>query len=242
MEEALQVAICEDSQPDQSRLLQLIRESRIAAECTLFSNGEDLCKHYTPQKYDLLMMDIYMEGMTGVEAISRIREVDREVPVAFVTSSTEFALEGYRLSALKYLEKPVQREEVEESLELARRMRAAVPSFTYRRQGTEYRVRMRDLLYLEQRGHALLLHLAGDREERLYDKLSAHLAQLEQRGFFSPHKSYCVNLDAVRQLEPELRCFVMQNGENVPIRRESMGQAKKVLLDHLCRKTRGCGA
>ena len=66
-----------------------------------------------------------------------------------------------------------------------------------------------------------------------YEKLSAVEPQLEGKPFFVSHKSCCVNLSLVRRIDPELRCFEMADGSNVPIRRESMSRAKRAYEDFL---------
>ena len=73
----------------------------------------------------------------------------------------------------------------------------------------------------------------------VYEKLQNLLPQLEEQPFFHPHKSFTVNLICVEYIDNELRCFHMQNGKNVPIRRETLGKAKKALETYLFDRTRG---
>ena len=56
--------------------------------CTQFGSSEELLEAFRPGKFDLLLMDIYMDGMTGVEAVQKIREMDDAIPIAFTTTST----------------------------------------------------------------------------------------------------------------------------------------------------------
>ena len=106
MDEPLNIAICEDSPEDEKILLDILKDASIPSIPTVFRSGEDLLRDYEPLTYDLLLSDIYMTGITGVETVSRIRQVDEEIPVAFVTSSPDHTLESHRLSVLKYIEKP----------------------------------------------------------------------------------------------------------------------------------------
>ena len=81
MYEPLKIAICEDTKSEEEQLLSILNQITIPTECTIFQCGENLLKTYRPQKFDLLLMDIYMDGITGVEAISKIREIDEDIPV-----------------------------------------------------------------------------------------------------------------------------------------------------------------
>jgi len=69
-------------------------------------------------RFDLIFMDIYLDGLSGVETVWRGRERDEFVPAAFTTSSLDFALDSYRLNVEKYLEKPVSQKAVDEILAL----------------------------------------------------------------------------------------------------------------------------
>lgn len=229
MNGVLNIAVCENTKGEAEKLLDILEQSSIKNSCTVFKNAEELLKIYTPQKFDLLLMDIYMEGMNGIEAVTEIRKIDENVPVAFITESTEHALESYRLSALKYIEKPCERKHIEDILKLASLKKANAPSLVVRWFGKEQYIRLAQIIYLEVQKRLLLIHLKNGEVVSVYDKLSSVLPQLQDDLFFSPHKSYCVNLRCVQYIDKELRCFVMSNGINIPIRRESMGKAKKAL-------------
>lgn len=239
MKDCLQIAVCEDTKPEEEKLLSLLQNSSIENHCTVFHSGEALLESYAVGLFDLLLMDIYMGGMTGVEAVSKIREIDTEIPIAFITTSTEHTLESYRLSALKYIEKPYQKKAIDDILELALLKKSNLPSLVIKRNGKIEKIPFAQILYIEQQTHQCNIHLKQGKLVPVYEKLSVFFPQLEGQAFFGPHKSFSVNLSCVRFIDTELKCFVMQNGKNVPIRRESMGKAKKALEAFLFHKTRG---
>ncbi|WP_313523765.1 LytTR family DNA-binding domain-containing protein [Anaerotignum sp.] len=237
--EELHIAICEDTQSEEEKLLALLEQSEIPNRCTVFTSGEALLEAYQPQTFDLLLMDIYMGGMTGVQAVTKIRELDEEIPIAFITTSTDHTLESYRLSALKYIEKPFQKKDIEEILKLAQLKKRDAPSLVIHRNGKAEKILFSQILYLEQQTHQVMIYLKSGETMQVYDKLSAFSPQLVGQAFFTPHKSFSVNLAFVRMIDIELKCFVMQNNKNVPIRRESMGKAKKAYEGFLFGRTRG---
>lgn len=237
MEEPLRVAICEDETPDAERLLSILNTSFIKTDCTVFKNAESLLKVYQPNKFDLLLTDIYMDQMTGVEAVTKIREIDRNLPIAFITTSTDFALESYRLSVLQYIEKPFKKEELYNILELALMKKRNVPSLIIQKHGKEQKIPYSRIIYLEQHTHQLLIHLTDGTSISIYEKLSNLLPELENRDFFSSHKSFSVNLEYVDMIDTDLKCFVMSDGKNVPIRRETMSKAKQALKKYLFEHT-----
>lgn len=74
-----------------------------------YTSGEELLRQFSAGRYDLIFLDIYMGGMSGVETAKRIRALDKNVMLVFVTTSNEFASESYAVKANFYLLKPVGR-------------------------------------------------------------------------------------------------------------------------------------
>ena len=72
-----------------------------------YTSGEELLRQFSAGRYDLIFLDIYMGGMSGVETAKRIRALDKNVMLVFVTTSNEFASESYAVKANFYLLKPV---------------------------------------------------------------------------------------------------------------------------------------
>ena len=236
--EPLTLAICDDLPEEREKLLRLLELSPITTVCAQFGSSEELLSAFRPGKFDLLLMDIYMDGMTGVEAVQRIRELDERIPIAFTTTSTEHALEGYRLSVLKYLEKPVRQKDVNDLLRLVQLQRDSAPRLAIQQSGEVQRLPLSELVCLEQRGHHVLIS-TRDGVIELYGKLSDLLPQLDGQDFFCPHKSYCANLAFVRGINEEYQCYVMADGKNVPISRPNRAKAKRVYEDYLFARTRG---
>ena len=237
--EPLNLAICDDLPKEREALLALLEQAPIATNCTQFGSGEELLEAFSPNTFDLLLMDIYMDGMTGVEAVQKIREMDEHIPIAFTTTSTEHALESYRLSVLKYLEKPVKQKDLDDLLHLVKLQRDSAPRLTIRQNGETQRLPLSELMVLEQQGHHVVLSLKGGSTIQLYGKLSDLLPQLEGQPFFCPHKSYCVNLAFVRRINEEYQCYKMSDGKNVPISRTNWAKAKRAWEDFLFAQTRG---
>ena len=132
--------------------------------CTQFGSSEELLEAFRPGKFDLLLMDIYMDGMTGVEAVQKIREMDESIPIAFTTTSTEHTLESYRLSVLKYLEKPVRQKDINDLLHLVKLQRDSAPRLAIRQNGETQKIPLAELFYLEQKAHHVMLYRRNGRQ------------------------------------------------------------------------------
>lgn len=239
MEEAIRTAVCEDSVEEQERLLTLIRGCGIPTQIDVFSSGEAFLSAFTSGKYDLIFMDIYMSGMSGIDVITAVRRVDDTVSVAFATTSSDHTLESYRLDVIKYIEKPVRKKAVRELLELARLRRSSRPHLTLRCEGRELAVFFDRILYVEQMAHELQFCLTGGDMIHVNDRLDALEPLFAGMDFFRCHKSYLVNLAYVQELDRTLMVFRMKNGKNVHIRRESLAEARSAYERYLFDRVRG---
>lgn len=241
MREPLNIAVCEDMPKDLKALISRIEESGIPAVCETFSSGEALLAAFSPGKYDLIFLDIYMDGIRGIDAAAKIRETDSGVTLAFTTTSTDYTLESYRLKALCYLEKPVGPAEVKEAMELALRKRGEAPCITLLIEGQKRDIPLERILYFEQQNHAVMVNTLT---ETLRTSQTVKLKQIEALlpdTFLRCHHSYIANLNYVKSLDRELKTFVMQNGDPVYIRQQSLPQAARAYGEYLFRKTRGGG-
>ena len=166
-------------------------------------------------------MDIYMDSeLSGIETVKLIRKKDKDISVAFVTTSKDHALESYRLSAIKYIEKPYSKESIEDTLRLALLKKQDVPSLLVQKNGSLQKIPFADIIYIEQQVHKIFICINNNEDVYIYGKLSDLNEQLPEKQFFIPHKSFAVNLSFVRYIDTELKCFAMVNHANVPILRE----------------------
>ena len=241
----LRIAACEDEPSEYEMLHAALAASGHAFDCEHFATGEALVEGFYADKYDLVLLDIYLDGGTtgeaavnGMDVAARLREIDPYVPIAFVTTSPDHALDGYRLHVNRYLCKPFEQDEIDETLELARRARRERPGVSLRIGGREVQVPLARIRYAEQQRHSFVLHLADDRELKSPGKLDDLEEQLPQPPFFRCHKSYLVNLAHVKWLDRELNVFEMAGGGNAYIRRASVRDATRALERFMSAETR----
>lgn len=227
MDKTLNIAICEDLDEERKELLSVLDSSKMAMNLSVFTCGEDFLAEYEIRKYDLILMDIYMDGMTGIETATEIRKMDDNVSIAFTTTSLDYALESYRLEALKYIEKPVTLKDVLPVLQMVYMQKEYVPKLLIRAKEKEEFVPLTDILYLEQKGSRYQTHLIDGRVLIATGKLANIMEDLEENFFYHCHKSFIVNFSYVKSLNKELLVFEMVKGDNVHIRRDGFWKTKR---------------
>ena len=108
------IAVVEDEKEYQESLINSLH--RIEKEqgeqfmVRLFNDGMDILDEYSVD-YDLLLLDIKMKYIDGMETARRIREIDKDVTIIFITSLAQYAIEGYKVQAFDFILKPVKYEQ-----------------------------------------------------------------------------------------------------------------------------------
>lgn len=107
---AMRVAIIEDDEATRCQLVNYLqrytRQYETEFQIQQFSDGIQLAENYRPI-YDILLMDIEMAQLNGMETARRIRKFDEEVLIVFITNTAQYAIKGYEVGALDYILKPI---------------------------------------------------------------------------------------------------------------------------------------
>lgn len=166
--------------------------------------------------FDLILLDAGLSGLGGAELVRTIREADRSVPLAFLTSRPGYVSEDCEVSAPPCLLKPVAEEELFPLLDLARERAEREPSYlTLHIGGQARRVDQKDILYLEAQGRAVRVRTVDAVLEAGTSLLS--LAGQLGEDFAAAHRGYLVNLRHVERVGRG--ACLLENGESVPVSR-----------------------
>lgn len=195
----IRIAITEDEDRYADILTQYLhrfeREEDYSFSIRRFRDGDELTDPY-PGDLDIILMDIEMRFMNGMEAAEKIRETDEAVVIIFVTNMAQFALRGYRVQALDYILKPVVYTPFAESMKRAVRMVAdrQVGYLTLRSKNTVERLPIPEIRWIESRGHRLTFHLRDRISETTVYTMKELEEQLEKSGFCRCSSGFLVNL------------------------------------------------
>ncbi len=214
------IAIVEDEKKFvkqlESYIVQYKKERNKDIKVSVFSDGEDIIENYRCQ-YDIILMDIQMQFMDGMTAAEKIRELDSEVVIMFITNMTQYAVRGYEVDALDYVVKPVEYFAFSQKLDKAiERIKKQTEEYLIiPTDAGVHKLALSDIYYIESQGHNAIYHTKkGDFSSR------ASLKDLENRvviyGFFRCGKGFLVNLRKVDAVNGN-DCVI--NGEKIPISR-----------------------
>ena len=181
---------------------------------------------------DLVLMDIDMPGINGMEAAQIMRGYDTQTPLIFVTNLAQYAVRGYSVDALDFVVKPV------EYPVFAFKFKRVLEAVCSRRRDLVnletkdgfVRLDAADILYVEVRGHKLTYHTAHGPVE-VWGTMKAATAEFEPLGFAACNACYLVNLDRVTGL----------SGEYVRVGEESLKMSRGKSRDFVDALTRSMG-
>ena len=94
-------------------LNEYFSERNINVTISDFSDAESFVTQFENNKYNIIFFDIYMPGMSGIEAANTVRKTDSSVEIIFLSTSNNFACESYSVNAFCYLVKPITKNAVE---------------------------------------------------------------------------------------------------------------------------------
>lgn len=217
----IHIAIVEDDPHYQKQLADFIQEYQDKHgeqfHVAVFSNGLEIVEQYSSD-FDIIFLDIQMELMDGMEAARRIREMDQNVVLIFITNLAQFALQGYEVEALNYILKPIN------SFAFAQELGKAIRKVTEKQAGIYLRIVQKNgmlrlntsrITYVESQGNDVVYHtLDGDYTTR--DSLKGAEEKLPQRNFYRCNHCYLVNL---AQVERVTKNIVVVGGSELQISR-----------------------
>lgn len=234
----LRIAICDDLPGEREVLGRFLRAYFSAHPyeyaVTEYGQGETLVDDYEDGEagYDLVFLDIFMDGILGMECARALRRFAPKVPIVFLTTTPDYALESYDVRAYGYLVKPLDQEKAAALLDrfLREDYDGRQKTLLLREGGRGRRIAYREIEFIESRRNVLLVRLENGEEHRIYAKLDDVERELDGHGFLRCHQSYIVNMERVRVVEKD---FILASGARVPIRQREAKAIREAYFEYV---------
>lgn len=226
----IRIAIVEDDPGYRTQLTEFLqryeKESGESFHITQFSDGMEIIEGYKSD-FDIILMDIEMQYMDGMTAAERIRKLDMEVVIIFITNMSQYVMKGYTVDAMDYVLKPISyfsfSQRIDRALQRMRRRTKRYLAIGY--QGGMRKLDISQITYVEVIDHDLVYHTKKESFETKGTLAEAEKA-LGSNNFFRCNKGYLINLEyveAVRNFEVQVADILIQVSR----------PRKKALLDAL---------
>lgn len=225
------IAICDDDSIQVAHLRELLTQWSVdkpfAIHINEYESAEGFLFDYPDNPCSLLLLDIEMRGINGMELARKLRRDGDMLPVIFITGYSEYISDGYDVEALHYLLKPLNEEKLFAVLDkhISRHfdkseeiLVTAADSFTH--------ILVDGIVFIEAFGRKTQIHLS---DKTVIDS-NMGIGQFEKlNGFIHSHRSYIVNLRYVRSISKA--AVMLDTGEEIPLSRRLYNEVNKKFID-----------
>lgn len=230
----IHIGICDDEKVERDYLKSLLagwaKLEQVIIKVDTYISGEDFLFRYEDnKKIDILLLDIQMAKMDGVELAKHIRADNEEMQIIFITGFADFVGEGYEVSALHYLMKPVKEENLYKVLNKARQRLGVKEKALFLNVDREHvRILLKDILYIEAQGHYVMIKTL-EQEYRVKRTLSELMDSLDE-SFFRCQRSFIVGVRHV--VKSNRKTVFVDGGHELPLSRGLYEKLNEAIIDY----------
>ena len=230
----INIAVCDD-EPEQTEYIKMLvkkwaEQNRVQIQTDMFDSAENFKAALIDGKeYNILLLDIQMDGQNGVELARELRKTDGKTVIIFITALTDYLQEGYDVSALHYLIKPIKENKFFEILNKAYANITQGKKFLIVNSGgKDCRILFGDILYIEAvRNYVVIAAIDGEYEVR------QNISKIEEdldNSFFRCQRSFIVMLKHIKYISKTE--VLLDNGKTIPLSRNIYKDLYKAFINY----------
>ncbi len=243
------IAICDDNRIEAELVADIVHKwsqrTKKPVSVNCFSSSEAFLFHYAENKnYDILLLDIEMGAMDGVELAKELRRENDTVQIIFITGYPDFLAEGYEVSALHYLLKPVSEEKLSVVLDRAvlqlEKLGKTEKSLIFDTDSETVRIKCHDIVFVEAFAHKCSITTVNGVFE-----VKMGISEIERmlgEGFIRCHRSYIVGLRFIHSISKT--SITLDTGVQIPLSRNNCKPVNQAFIRYYSgvgRETTGAG-
>ncbi len=195
----LRIGICDDDLLEAQKIEEYISHMPFHdLETEVFLSGEELLRHHLEdKKYNIILLDIELPSVNGIETAIKLRKIDLDMVLIFITAHREYVYKTFEALPFRFLEKPVSYDMLLDSMgEAIRYLEERRSYFFYKKGNRHYQIPARDILYFEALNRKIKI-VSLDQTEICYGKIHTLTGQLNPDYFLRVHNSFIINMDHI---------------------------------------------
>ncbi|AUN14981.1 transcriptional regulator [[Clostridium] sordellii] len=202
----MKIAICDDEKlyriKVKKNIYKTFKNLKIDGKIFEYESGENLLEDIEKKQFDLIILDIVMNDMDGINTAKEIREIDKKVCIVFFTNYNQYAIQGYGLNVYRYLIKNLDEEKISEVISNIYEEKK-FKTIVLKSQKEVISFDLSSIYFFEVNNRIITMHYEINREYKtreFYGKLDDLELQLKGESFFRSHRSYIVNIKKIRKI------------------------------------------
>ncbi|MCM1523913.1 MAG: LytTR family DNA-binding domain-containing protein [Ruminococcus sp.] len=224
------IALCDDDSEQIRNLRQLIcqwsENKPFAVNIAEYESAEQFLFEYPDNPCGLLLLDIEMRGINGMELAKKLRDSGNILPIVFITGYSDYISQGYDVQALHYLLKPVEKDRLFAVLDRYAAKNSRSEDIILQTKDGIYHIDIDTITYMEAFGRKTAVHFL----DQTVTECSMKIGSFENmKGFIHCHRSYMVNLRRVTSISKN--ALILETGEEVPLSRRLYNDVNKSFIE-----------
>lgn len=218
----MKIALVDDRPEELKRIYTAMKCELPDAKYFTFSNGESFLETWKKGAYDLVILDMFMDQVLGIDVARIIRKTDLDIRLVFCTTSNEFASESYEVGVNYYLHKPISENSIQRMLQMIHLDNYEENRFIQLPDGQ--RIVLHNIISSEYYNHSIIIHCKNKID------IQTRMAQKDWEAFVSDYdylyscsKGILVNFHQIEKQENGM--FLMSDNSQVPISRRKTKEA-----------------
>lgn len=218
------IAICDDEKPAieslKRELEKAVEKLQVKMDIYEYQTGEELLADITKQQIEVVLLDIDMPGMSGMETANCLMEKCPLLNIIFLTNREDMVFQALKYRPLRFIRKNHVKDELTEAIEAAMKK---IASEMYVVSFGRGKIAIKDILYIESNKHYIDIHMQ-EKIQQFRGRISDCEKGLGDYGFVRVHKGYLVNIRYIESFLPDT--VVLDNKERIPVSRNRIEEVR----------------
>lgn len=227
----MKIYLCDDELKIREEICAAAEAVLPEAEVMQFSDGGSLLEQMNREPCDILLLDIDMPKLSGMEVAARLSGLSKKPLLVFVTNHDELVYESFRYHPFGFVRKQFLSKELDKILkDCVAELEQGRKHFNFRTEGKEVCLLLSEVLFFESEGNYLEVH-TDNGEYRFRSTITAVESSLGKDGFIRVHKGFLVNQSAIRLFGAEE--VELTDGRKLPVGKTFADEAKQQFMRYL---------
>ncbi|PKM93591.1 MAG: DNA-binding response regulator [Firmicutes bacterium HGW-Firmicutes-1] len=237
-------ALCDDEKEHllilHEKIANIMEENDYEVIVNGYESGQELinCIKNRINKYHIIFLDIQMTETNGIETGKRIRELNKNIIIIYITGFMDYSINAFEIRAFDYILKPINTNKLKKAIldaivriELFENQQRNIEQFLTLSYNKEIlNIRLEDIIYIEKIKNKSII-ICGEEKYEVYDSLCNIKKKLNENIFIQPHQGYIINKNKINHYKNQQ--LTLTSKYIVPVSKNNINTIRKAFFESL---------